>query len=329
LSERKLRLAVVGLGKMGLVHAGILNVLPNVELVAFCEKSNLIRRLSSKLFTSLETVDDLEKLAGLNLDAAYITTPIPTHFSIAKTLLEKKIAENLFVEKTLAQTYKESKSLVDLACAHQSVTMVGYLRRFYVTFNKARELLQEDAIGRIESFMAYAYSSDFIGLEKETKTSNSRGGVLRDLGCHAIDLALWLFGDLEVESSQKPPWRTDAAVSFGVESSQMTGVFDISWYKKDYRMPEVGFSIIGSKGKLFVNDDQIKLEIANGKGSRLYRHDLNDTVPFWLGLPEYYREDLHFVNDVVSRSKAESDFSSAARVDKIIDNVVGRQVGEQ
>jgi len=37
--DKKLRVAVIGLGKMGLLHAGILSVLPDVELVALCEKS--------------------------------------------------------------------------------------------------------------------------------------------------------------------------------------------------------------------------------------------------------------------------------------------------
>ena len=36
--NRDLRVAIVGLGKMGLLHASIPNVLPNVQLAAMCEK---------------------------------------------------------------------------------------------------------------------------------------------------------------------------------------------------------------------------------------------------------------------------------------------------
>jgi predicted dehydrogenase len=101
-----LRVAIIGLGKMGLVHAGILNVLPDVELVALCEKSGLIRRFAKKVFKELEVVDDLEKLAGLNLGAIYVTTPIPSHYHVAKAIFENEISDNLFVEKTLAQTLR-------------------------------------------------------------------------------------------------------------------------------------------------------------------------------------------------------------------------------
>jgi predicted dehydrogenase len=315
---------------MGLVHAGILNVLPGVELVALCEKSGLIRRFAKKVFKELEVVDDLEKLAGLNLGAIYVTTPIPSHYHVAKTILENEISDNLFVEKTLTQTYEEAKQLVDLIQSRQSVTMVGYLRRFYVTFKKAKELLQEDAVGRIKSFNAYAYSSDFLGVDEKAKMSASRGGVLRDLGCHAVDLTLWFFGDLRVSSTKsKTNDLTDDSVSFEVEGSDLVGEFGVSWRKEGYRMPEVGLSIKGSKGNLFVNDDQVKLETADGKSFKWYRHDLNDTVPFWLGLPEYYREDLLFSQSVAGGLNAQPDFISGAKVDKIIGDVVGGEVQQE
>ena len=44
-----LRVAVVGLGKMGLLHASILNMMPNVEVVALCDKSSLLLKIVKKL----------------------------------------------------------------------------------------------------------------------------------------------------------------------------------------------------------------------------------------------------------------------------------------
>jgi len=312
------------MGKMGLVHSGILNVLPDVELVAMCEKNGMIRRFAKKLFRNLDIVDGLDKLEGFDLDAVYVTTPIPSHFPVAKAILENNISRNLFVEKTLAQTYAESKQLADLAQGLRSITMVGYLRRFYVTFNKAKELLREDAIGKPESFQAYAYSSDFLELEKENKASSIRGGVLRDLGCHAIDLALWFFDDLAVKPDEaRINNQAGDLANFKVEGSEIMGEFDVSWRKENYHLPEVGLSVAGSEGRLSVNDDQIRLVQLNGKSLQWYRHDLNDNVPFWLGLPEYYREDLHFIKSLRGETMANPDFRSATRVDKIVDEVIG------
>lgn len=86
-------------------------------------------------------------------------------------------------------------------------------------------------------------------------------------------------------------------------------------------MPDVGFSIIGSKGIMNVNDDKVELNLDKMRSFTWYRHDLNDNVPFMLGLPEYYREDLHFTKSIMDGLSADPDFHSASKVDQIIDEV--------
>ena len=80
--DKKLKVGVVGLGKMGLLHASLLNVLSDIQLVALCDKSALMYRLYERIFSPkrIKVVNNLEKLSGLDLDAVYITTPISSHF---------------------------------------------------------------------------------------------------------------------------------------------------------------------------------------------------------------------------------------------------------
>lgn len=328
LSGESLRVAVVGLGKMGLLHVSILNVLPNVQVTALCDKSVMIRRFLKKVFDGIHLVDDVEKLSDLDLDAVYVTTPISSHFPVARTVYLKEIARNLFVEKTLASSYEKAKELCELARRFGGANMVGYTRRFAVTFRKAKDLLAQDAIGEVFSFKAYAYSSDFLGSGKGLRTPASRGGVLRDLGCYAVDLALWFFGDLQVESAKLAclihSGSEDSAYFRVEKSSGLEGEFNISWCVTDYRMPEVGLSISGSKGIIEVNDDKLELKLKDGKSFTWYRHDLNDNVFFWLGGPEFFREDRHFVDSVIECRNAEPSFYTASKVDQIIDEVKDR-----
>jgi len=65
----------------------------------------------------------------------------------------------------------------------------------------------------------------------------------------------------------------------------------------------------------------VELKLNDGKSSMWYRHDLDDNVGFLLGEPEYYREDECFINSVLTGSKAEPSFSTASRVDYVIDQV--------
>ena len=59
MSSKRVRVGVVGLGKMGLLHAGVLNVLPDAELVAICEKSSLIRKMAKKAVKGVVFLEDI------------------------------------------------------------------------------------------------------------------------------------------------------------------------------------------------------------------------------------------------------------------------------
>ncbi|MEM3551692.1 MAG: Gfo/Idh/MocA family oxidoreductase [Candidatus Bathyarchaeia archaeon] len=328
MAGEKLRVGVVGFGKMGILHAGILNVLPSVELVAVCEKSGLIRRFLKRVFKDVNVVNCVEKLSGFDLDAVYVTTPIGSHFPIIKSIYEKGIVRNVFVEKTLTSNFDEARELCDLARKFSSVNMVGYMRRFSVTFMKAKDLLDEGVVGKPFYFKAYAYSSDFFGLEGNSKVKTPNVGVVRDLGCHTLDLALWFFGDLLVENARLKSVVNYSSIDsayFKVKASGgVTGEFSVSWCVDGYRMPEVGFLIEGSEGSLSVNDDELTISLKDGRKQKWLRHDLGDRVGFWLGNPEYYREDEHFVNAVLQGKTVEPCFETAAKVDCLIDEVLAK-----
>lgn len=328
LSRDSLRVAIVGLGKMGLLHAGILRTLPAVELTALCEKSALIRRFCKKVFDRIRVVDDVKKLSGLDLDAVYVTTPISSHFSVVKNVYIKKIARNIFVEKTLSLGYDEAKELCELAQSFGDINMVGYMKRFAVSFRKAKDLLNRETLGEMVSFDAYAYSSDFSGIKKGSKTSATRGGVLGDLGSHVIDLALWFFGDLEVNSAKLESLTgggSEDSASFRVKNSNsLEGRFDVSWGMDNYRLPECGLVIRGLKGVMRVDDYKVGLEMDDGESYVWYRHDLNDNVGFLLGDPEYFREDEYFIKSILEGRNAEPSFLTASKVDHVIDEVKSR-----
>ena len=322
LSRERLRVAVVGLGKMGLLHASILNVLPNVELTALCDKSTVIRKFCKKVFNKVHIVDDVGLLSSSDIDVVYVTTPIFFHSLVTKNVYSRGTARNLFIEKTLASSYHEAKELCELAKSFGGINMVGYMKRFAVTFRKAKDLLTQETLGEVISFEAYAYSSDFLG---SNKSARSRGGALRDLGCHVVDLALWFFGDLQVNSVklQSPAEiGSETSVYFSVKKPNgLEGEFNVSQCMENYRLPEVGLLIRGSKGVMKVNDDRVDLKTNDGKSFTWYRHDLNDNVFFWLGAPEYFREDQYFAKSVLEGCGVEPCFYTASKVDYIIDQV--------
>ena len=325
MSKKTLNAAVVGMGKMGLLHASLLSVLPNVKLKAVCEKSAVTRKFVKKAFRRLNVVEDVAEFSGLDLDAVFITTSTPSHYNVAKDVYQQGLARHLFIEKPLAASYAESKELCELASKFGGVNMVGYLRRFMVTFMKAKDLLDQGAIGEPVSFRMSGFSSDFCGING-SKISGARGGVLRDLGSYAIDMALWFFGELEAKSA-----RIEALTGLNAEDAahfilqrkdgSLKGEFSVSWCAEGYRLPEVILTIEGSKGNIEANDDKVSVKLENGTNSTLYRLNLDDTAQFWLGGPEYYREDAYFIDCIQNNSAAEPSFDAASKVDFLIDAI--------
>jgi scyllo-inositol 2-dehydrogenase (NADP+) len=310
-----LNIGIVGMGKMGLLHASILNTIPGVSVKHFYDKSRLMRLFLNNAFKPIAITNSFEKFASQEYDAVYVTTPIPTHYSITKDLYASKVTRNVFVEKTMCLNYDQSQSLCKDSKTAGGVNMVGYISRFAPTFKKCKELLQNSIIGNPQSFKAYAYASDFAypGNKQPRK-----GGAARDLGSHVIDLCFWFFGELEIKSTAV---CDENQSSFTVRSRTGTsGEFDISWSKPGYRLPEYGISISGSRGNIFVNSDLIRVD---GKSNNFtwYRQDLQDHVPFLLGASEYYRENEHFIKAIMGNYKPQPDFDAASKVDLLIEQV--------
>lgn len=309
-----LKVAVIGLGKMGLLHASLLNTIDGMELVALCEKSRLIRRFGRKAIGGVEMAKEVGELAGLGLDMVYVATPPSSHYPIVVEIYRKCITKNIFVEKPLTDNYYQSEMLCGLSEHLKGVCMVGYNRRYNVAFRRAKEILGSGVLGKLFHFEGYAYSSDLVGVNKASGSLEAIG-VLRDLGCHIIDLALWYFGGFEVEmvSGDMNVWvRTHGGLRGEIRSS---------WRKEGYRVPEIGLRIVGSEGQLDVNDDRVVLRIY-GKSMQVWnRHDLRDNVSYFLGDSSYCREDEAFVSAVKNGNNSIPDFRTALMADRVIAEV--------
>lgn len=329
-----IKVAVVGLGKMGLLHASLLNVIPNVKLVAICEKSRLINRFSRNVFSDVKIVSDVSDLSQLHPDAIYVTTPTSTHYRIVSTIIEQNICRNVFVEKPLSNGARDSNQLCEMIrkSGDTGIMIVGYNRRFNVTFRKAMEIVWEGTLGEPVNFECYAFSSDFPASSQEGKRTN-RGGVLRDLGCHAIDLAIWFMGGINLKSISSSKVSANGvldATNFAVSSDKgISGQIKASWCEPNYRLPEIGFVMEGSTGQtLTVNDDKVELSNKQGAVKVWHKQDLNDNVYFMLGGTDYFREDEEYMNAVKTGKTIEPSFSTALKVDEIIDSVEKSLTGQ-
>lgn len=171
----RLRLAVVGCGHLGKIHARLAAGLPEVQLAAVIDANNLAANAVAGE-TGARAVADLVELVG-EVDAAVVATPTDTHFDVASRLIESGI--HVLVEKPLAPSAEAADALVRLARRNHAVLQVGHVERFNPALEAVREKIAEPKYIEARRQSTYTFRSTDVG-------------VVLDLMIHDIDVALSL-----------------------------------------------------------------------------------------------------------------------------------------
>src|SRR5919108_5943507 len=118
-----IRVALIGLGKMGLSHLAIVNTHPDARLVAVCDAASYVTDVL-KRYTGLKAYTDYRRLLDEERpDAVLIATPPGTHGAIVQAALERDI--HVYCEKPLCTDSAESRRLAKLAQAEGLANQVG------------------------------------------------------------------------------------------------------------------------------------------------------------------------------------------------------------
>lgn len=170
-----LRLAIIGAGHLGRIHARLASKLPEFTVAAIvdpdCEaREKLVQETGSR------GLDSFRDAIG-EIDAAVVATPTATHYAVAAELLRAGIP--VLVEKPLAPNLKEANELVQLARKQNLVLQVGHVERF----NPALELIVRQV--RDPRFIQATRTSSYSFRSTDI-------GVVLDLMIHDLDVALSL-----------------------------------------------------------------------------------------------------------------------------------------
>jgi len=171
----KLKVAVIGTGALGSIHARIYSTLKDVELAAVCDTNKKqLNAISREL--GIEGVTDYRKLLG-KVDAATIAVPTKDHHKISREFLNSGV--HLLIEKPITRTVKEADELLCIAKANNLTLAVGHVERF----NSAIE-----AILKLKGDIKFVECHRLGPFSPRVKDV----GVVLDLMIHDIDILLWL-----------------------------------------------------------------------------------------------------------------------------------------
>lgn len=324
-----MRAGIIGFGKMGMLHAAILNGLKDVEVVAVAENTDFLRKSLEEVKPGIRTFTNYtEMLDTEKPDFVFITTPVHLHVPMMEECTRRRIP--FFVEKPMCVSSDQSENLVRMLEKDPVPNMVGYMMRYLSTFRKARELVVSGLIGNPVSFTSVMYVSQLFKPGKGWRydKEKSGGGVMMGPGCHIIDLIHWYFGNVtgvNAATIRKYSAETEdfAHIMFSMESG-VKGWFDISWSVRGYRLPYSRFEIHGDDGLIIVDDDSIKINLDKEKNGYpsgwtiVQKPELHEGVEFDVGGAQYSAQDIDFIRCVKDERIADSNVFTGHYVQKII-----------
>lgn len=250
-SDKKVRLAHIGVGYWGKNLFRNFNSLPDAEVIQVCDQNEeVLARLRGQnpgLITSTRFEDICQ---NDDVDAVVISTQTPLHYTFAKKALD--CGKHVFVEKPLTQSIEEAEELVHIAETNDLRLMVGHLLLYHPAFRYVESLIQNGELGDIR----YLYSVRVnLGIIRQKENA------FESLAPHDLSIALQLLDAEPVAVSA----TGQAFLQPGVEDVAFATIFfennklahlHASWLDP-HKVRKV--TVVGSK-KMAVIDDMESIE---------------------------------------------------------------------
>lgn len=186
----RIRVAVIGLGAMGMKHLAVYNAMPDTEVVAIADLNVDHARQVSERFNNIPYFRTYEELlATVKVDAVAIAVPDAAHVPPVKAALAA--GAHVLIEKPLATSLSDADEMIRYAKEQDRILMVNYTHRWVPAYYTAKQAIQTGDLGPIA--MVYTKKND-------PKSVVERWPWLKDstpaafLSSHDIDLVRWYIG---------------------------------------------------------------------------------------------------------------------------------------
>ncbi|MFL5761809.1 MAG: inositol 2-dehydrogenase [Thermomicrobiales bacterium] len=186
----RIRVGLIGAGRIGRRHAQTLaNLIPQAELALIADaSSDAARETAESVRVENWTTDPYSVIGDESIKAVVIASSTDTHspFIIAAA----RAGKDVFCEKPIALDLEATDAALEAVEQSGVRLQIGFQRRFDKGFRRAKQLIDEGAIGKVEAIRdtmrdPSPVSRDYIA---------TSGGLYRDMVIHNFDNVRWLVG---------------------------------------------------------------------------------------------------------------------------------------
>jgi predicted dehydrogenase len=205
-SARRVNVAVVGLGFMGVTHIKAYQQLPAAKLVAVCDSVRVpVNGVLAGVTGNVARSDDInlglgvkvyralgEVLADPDVELVDLCVPTPLHPEQAIAAL--KAGKHVLCEKPLALTSTQAREIVHTAQSAKGFFMPAMCMRFWPGWSWLKQVVTEQKYGKIQAARFRRMSETPAWSKGTYSQGNTSGGALLDLHIHDTDFVQYLFG---------------------------------------------------------------------------------------------------------------------------------------
>jgi predicted dehydrogenase/nucleoside-diphosphate-sugar epimerase len=298
--QARLRIGLVGCGKVAEHHARFIKALTNAQLIAVADVNEAAARHFAETYgipNVHATIDDL--LHATELDVLHVITPPAYHYACAKAALDRRI--HVFVEKPVVFTVQEVTDLYERAAARGVLLCPNFLQLFHPKVQALLALINSEQLGRVvhvESYWCLNLDDSPELLETEGIHWSYRlpGGPLRNYTSHILSLAFSFAGlpnNIHVSRSSHGALTQGLVdhLTVDVDGARSTATILLSYLA---RPSAYGLRVLCEKGSAEVNFDTQTLLIH--PQTILPRRIVSATANF----TESYRLSVQAVGNIVN-----------------------------
>ncbi len=190
MTERNIRMGLIGAGRIGMVHAGSINDTKGVDLAWICDHFVENAEKLAAQYGARASADPLEMINSGEVDAILIASPTSTHVE----LLEAGIDAGLHVlcEKPIDLDIARVDALRAKANDVKTKVALGFNRRFHPQFEGIKQRVKAGEIGKLEQLVIISRdpapaSQAYIAVS---------GGIFRDMTIHDFDMARYFVPEI-------------------------------------------------------------------------------------------------------------------------------------
>lgn len=333
----KVRVGIIGFGRMGLTHYSIINTHPAVEMTAIADTSSTMLNMIKKYLPGTKMFEDYKDLLNSGLvDAIIVCTPSVMHYDVCKMAAEKGI--NVFCEKPFTTSPAQARELADIFENKGLVNQVGYVYRFDAVFGKVKEMLDQQLIGKVVHTNVQFLSSTISKMQPEKGWRSKRengGGATYEMGSHVIDLMEFFFGKPQkiigtLMNQVYSEAVEDISEAQMVYNGGMSANIHVNWSDYTYRKPMLKLDIHGTNGKiqadlygykLFLREENKEAGLPEGWTS-VPMNMIPDPCPFYVRGTSFTKQLYEFANAILEKRKSSGcPFREAVDTQEVIHTI--------